>query len=97
MQLKILSRRVMSSPLIPYPIRVIFNLYHRAVSIAIGLSQFQSLRFTLMDKIGGWNPAEDSSGFSCMRVWGMRTGISFTVSTADRVRLDAIVAGLAGC
>jgi transposase len=35
---------------------------------------------------------EDSSGFGGMRVWRMGTGISFTISSADRARLEAIVA-----
>ena len=38
------------------------------------------------------NPVGDSLAIAGMRFCGMRTGISFTVSSADRVRLEAIVA-----
>jgi hypothetical protein len=40
----------------------------------------------------GRAPFGDSQRPVCMRVWGMRTGVSITLGEADSHRLDAFVA-----
>jgi hypothetical protein len=37
------------------------------------------------------NPLRDSFAADRMRIWGMRTGISITVTPSDRLRLEALM------
>jgi len=45
----------------------------------------------LVDKIRRSSPGVDSLAACSMRIWRMRTGISITVSSPDRLQLEAIV------
>ena len=60
---------------------------------SIGSGRFQPAesRLTYWIKIGHLNPIRDSDRTRGVRVWGMRAGVTLSVSSADLDRLPALV------